>query len=406
MNELTLLSPSVRADPYPYYANLRREAPVQRLDPFGLWAISRYDEVLHVVKHPEIFSSSAMRTLAMGGISMAAGSGQMLEAAELAQSDTLIAADPPRHTRLRNLVNRAFTPRRIAALEPRMREIAAEALDPCIERGDLELVRDLSTPLPVRVIAELLGVPASRFRDFKRWSDALVTSISTTSADVDVSQLMEARRELVAFLVEQVAEAQRSPRDNLLGALVRAQADEGVLTEAEAVSFGLLLLVAGNETTTNLIGNALLALLEHPDQLGRVQSDPSLIPNLIEEALRYDSPVQGLLRRTSRDVETAGTKIPEGEPIMILFASANRDERQFAEPDRFDITRDTRGHLAFGFGIHFCLGASLARLEARVALEAILSRCRDLHRLDSGPVRWIDSLLLRGPRELHLGFTS
>jgi cytochrome P450 len=255
------------------------------------------------------------------------------------------------------------------------------------------------------VIAEMLGVPAERFEDFKRWSDSIVRAISGVASREDPEEAVETREEFLEYIAEVVAERRQSPRDDLISTLVQAGEGEGTLTEGEAIAFTMLLLVAGNETTTNLIGNAVLALLAHPQELARVRANPGLVPALVEETLRYDSPVQGLFRQTTEDVELAGTSLPKGALLMLLFASANRDERQFPDPERFDVTRNPRGHLAFGFGIHFCLGAALARLEARIALESLLARCDEISRPEEA-VEWIDSLLLRGPRSLPLRFRA
>lgn len=406
MSEPGLLSPEVRSDPYPYYAYLRSDGGIHKEEPFGLWVVSRYEDVVHVLKNPQIFSSAAMGALSSGAVSAAGRSVSSGAERTLSEAKSLIATDPPDHERMRHIVNRGFTPRRVAELESRVREIAEEMVDQILPSGSMELVHDVSVPVPVRVIAEMLGVPAERYREFRRWSDAMVSSISSTQTEVDKESLAEARRELVEFLTEVAEERRKNLKDDLFSTLVRAEQEEGVLSHAEVVSFGLLLLVAGNETTTNLIGNAMVALLDNPDQLERVQKDPKLISKVVEETVRFNTPVQALLRQPTEDVILAGQKISAGERMFVLFASANRDEQQFPEPDRFDIDRDTRGHVGFGFGIHFCLGASLARLEARVTLETILSRCRNLRRDECEPIEWVDSFLLRGPRKLMLRFDT
>jgi cytochrome P450 len=266
------------------------------------------------------------------------------------------------------------------------------------------LVADLAIPLPVTIIAEILGVDPAQKDDFKRWSDWIVMDFMgqiTEEMRPEVERDMDA---FMAYFEVAVGERRAQPRDDLISALIRAETEEQALTADEVLAFIVLLLVAGNETTTNLIGNAVRALLDHPEQLERMQRDPSLVPNAIEEALRYDPPVQFLLRRAARDVEIAGAVIPENALVMVSFASANRDERKFADPDRFDVTRDAQGHLAFGHGIHFCLGAPLARLEARIALEEILARLPNLRRLDD-TLELVDSPFLRGPRRLPLTFT-
>ena len=396
---------NVRANPYPYYAALRRDAPVHPMLPNApLFAVSRYDDVAFAVHHPEIFSSTALQILAQGGgVSLGPNSGA-LAGHRLLESAMMIAVDPPDHTRLRMLGNRGFTPRRIAALEPRLRDLAAEFVDRVAPVGRMDLVSDLAIPFPVTVIAELLGVESERREQFKHWSDAIVVGLSGVSAQFSREDVRRVADEMADY-IERIAQERRAhPRDDLISVLVEAEEGDALST-GEVMSFVVLLLIAGNETTTNLIGNAIKALLDHPDQLAAVEADVSLIPALVEETLRYDSPIQGLPRKVMRDVEIGGETIYEDAFAMLLFGSANRDERQFPEPDRFDIRREQQGHVAFGHGIHFCLGASLARLEARVAFETLFSRCRSL-RLDADDIPMIDSMLLRGPKSLPLVFET
>jgi cytochrome P450 len=408
----------LRANPYPAYAELRRHAPVHRVERSGIYTVSRYADVLQVLRHPELFSSSAMIGMLAGAMAPGERIGGMglrgAEAerfSELAQDlptppvealamRSLIGADPPVHGALRSIVNRGFTPRRIAALEPRIREIARAALDAAAGEPEPDLVARLFVPLPVTVISEMLGVEPERAAQFKHWSDVMISGM-TGSAAGGAEQLVKVFGELTAY-VTGVAEARRArPRDDLISTLVRAEDGAAALEPFEIVMFTVLLLVAGNETTTNLLGNAVLALIEHPQQLAAVRQNPGLVPALVEETLRYDPPAQFVFRRAIQEVEIAGTKIPAGATVMPLIGSANRDDAQFPDGDRFDITRDTSGHLGFGFGIHFCLGASLARLEARVALEELLARYAGFERASSR-VDYIDSFLVRGPRRLHL----
>jgi len=385
-------SPDVRENPYPYYAELRQHAPVYQVEGAGLWVVSRYDDVVFVVKHPELFSSAPMNFQSAR------------EGFFSANAATIIGADPPAHTRLRTLVNRGFTPRRIAALEPRIQAIANELVTSVRERQEFDLTADLSIPLPVIVIAEMLGVEPERRVDFKRWSDSIVTVISGTPTEQEQLLLRPNMKAFRDYFEEVVAQRRESPKDDLISVLVRAQETEQALTPEEVIAFAALLLVAGNETTTNLIGNAVLALLDHPNEFAKVRANRLLVANLVEETLRYDGPVQGLFRMTTQEVALAGTTIPAGAVVMPLFASADRDERVFPDPDRFDVTRNADGHVAFGFGIHFCLGAALARLEARVALEALLFDLPPFVRAGNGPVERINSIFLRGPKALSLAF--
>ena len=396
------LAPEVRADPYPYYAALRRESPVHQSIPgLPFFAVSRYADVMHVLHHPELFSSTALQILGQSGTGFGPNGGA-LAGHRLIESAMMIAVDPPDHTRLRTLVGRGFTPRRIAALEPRIRELARRFLDAAVAVGRMDLVRDFAIPLPVTVIAELLGIEPERREQFKHWSDAIVIGLSGVGGEFGRDDVVRAADEMAEYFERMVAERRARPREDLLSVLVQAEQGDALAT-GEVLSFVFLLLIAGNETTTNLIGNATRALLAHPAALAQVEADPRLIPGLLEETLRYDSPIQAIPRKVMADVELAGTKLPKDAFAMVLFGSANRDEAQFHEPDRFDIHRNPQGHVAFGHGIHFCLGASLARLEARVAFEELLTRCRNL-RLEGEEIPLIDSTLLRGPKSLPLTF--
>jgi cytochrome P450 len=374
-------SPAFRDDPYPAYAWLRREHPAYRFEAGDerWWAISRHADVTAALRDHATFSS-------------AQGIGS-----ERDSSCMMITTDPPDHTVLRSLVNKAFTPRRIAGLEPRIRQISEGLIDTAIARGDFDLVRDFAVPLPVTVIAELLGVEPERREDFKRWSDAFVGTgydgMDREAAQVHYDRLMA---EFSAYFGAMVEARRGERRDDLISALVAAQEDRSVLSTEDILMCCLLLLVAGNETTTNLIANATLALTRHPEQLVPIERDPTLIPAMIEEALRYDSPVQGLFRTTTRVVTVAGTTIPADEKVLVLYASANRDETVYADADRFDIARPPVNHIAFGYGIHFCLGAPLARLEGRVAFETLLGRMRDLRPDPARPPVRTNNTIIRG----------
>jgi len=414
-------SPENRTNPYPHYAELRKYAPVHRLEGPGYYLVSRYDDVAEVLKRPEAFSSRAMQRMMMSGMSVGIQNMQTGDSfdpkalevlsqlagalgfnpAEMMTTPSVISSDPPNHSRLRNIVNRGFTPRRIAALETRIREIAADALDRMLEHDEFDLVADFTIPLPVTVIAEILGVESDRFGDFKRWSDTLIQGATGSASGTQPAELLATFKEFNDYFMEQIERRRRDPKDDLISVLVAAEDGEVALSPMETMMFAILLLVAGNETTTNLMGNAVQALLDDRDQFARIQADSKLVPAMVEETLRYDSPIQMLFRETTEDVVLAGTKIPKGSAVMPIFASANRDETRFADPDRFDIDRDNRGHLAFGYGIHFCLGASLARLEARVGFEELFKRVARLNRLDSD-VEYVDSFLLRGLRRLNL----
>ncbi len=379
-------APGFFADPYPTYAALRADDPVHFSAATGSWIISRYDDVVRVLRDYERFSSHAI-----GG----GGEGAYR---------FLIGTDPPDHTTLRRLVNRPFHPAAIAAREPRIRQICEGLVDELIAANDdgrADLIQQVGYPLPVIVIAELLGIPPERRDDFKRWSDAMLGGLSP---DADRAAQATAMMEMFAYFNEVIEERRERPADDLISLLVNGPEP---LTERELLMFCMLLLVAGNETTTNLISNLSLALFERPDLVARLASDRTLIPAAIEEALRYDAPVQCLFRNTTEDVELNGTVIPEGSRVVVLYASANRDGEHYShadtfDVDRFDPTRRPSDHVAFGSGIHLCLGAPLARLEGRVVTEVLLDRTRDLRQAGDG--ERIQNLLVRGMRNLPVAF--
>ena len=411
-------SAAVRENPYPIYARLREHAPVYWASGAQFWCVSRYADVHAVLRSAEDFSSDAMRTILAGGRAgedpttdpaamqrlLAFAQALPFSVQELLASRNLISEDPPRHGVLRAIVNRGFTPRRIAAWEPRMRAIVDECKAKLRDAEGFDVIHDLAIPLPVRIIAEFLGVEPERRADFKRWSDTIISSMTGSGRALDpvASGLVAALRELSEYVLGVVADREKAPADDLISILVAAQEGEARLSPAEVVMFVILLLGAGNETTTNLIGNATLALLQHPDQLERLRADRSLLPGAIEEVLRWDGPIQVVYRRATRDVELPSGRIPAGAGVVVIIGSANRDERQWgATAGELRVDRNPQGHLAFGFGNHFCLGASLARLEARVALEALLDVLPSLRHREPR-VDYVDSYLVRGPRRLPL----
>jgi cytochrome P450 len=403
------------ADPYPMYRRLRDEAPVHYNEQRRIWSVTRFDDVMQVLKTPEVFSSRAMFTMVMAGgneripifhrevLRFMWGLVFRAHVNPLGfwKSRNLIAEDGERHSSMRAIVNRGFTPRQIAAWEPRVRGLVDECLAP-LRRGEpFDLVGDLAVPVPIKIIAELLGVPAEQQRDFKRWSDHAIAMTTGPDRERMLRQWgsMEPVLEFV-IAMRKLAKARRAlPQEDLISTIIAHQEGDVALDDREVVQFVLLLLVAGNETTTNLIGNLANALLEHPDQLRRVAADPSRIPDLVEEGLRYDSSVQVVFRKTMQDAEVRGVRIPKGEYVAVFVGSANRDERKFPEPDRLDVDRDLSGFPGFGFGKHFCLGASLARLETRIAFEALVPELVQLERAEQTVAR-IDSFLVRGPKRL------
>ncbi len=381
----SLLDPEVANDPYPYYAHLRRDAPVTLLEALGVWLVARYDDVVRILRDPETFSS-------------------VVGTRQLAGEDlppSMIFNDPPVHTRLRGMIAKAFTSRVVerqrAAIEARSRELVTAML----AHDEADIVLDLAYPLPVMVIAHMLGVADGDHATFKRWSDAIIENVAPILLTGDDSVLADTNREFDAYFRRRLDQLRRVPEDNLLGELLRVETEEGRLTETELLMFCRLLLVAGNETTTGLIVNAVRVFAEAPDVLARVRSDPSLLPNAIEEALRYYAPFQATFRRTTRDVEIAGQPIPAGARLLVLLASANRDETAFERPDEFLLDRQQNRHVAFGMGIHYCVGAPLARLEADIALRELLPRISSVEIIGGQ-----DAALLRpgGPRSLRVRF--
>ena len=387
------LSPEAQENPFPYYSLLRQHHPVMWLEPLNAWAISRYKDVDFAIRNPQIFSSTKWLGESIRDLNPAPEVPWMIE------------TDPPDHSRLRKLVSKAFTPRTVSQLEPRIRAIAEELLAPLRADGEFDFVPEFSSALPVIVIAEMLGIEPQHRADFRRWSDNVVRGTSRPTAETERAAIRQTNAEMRAYFQDAIAQRRKEPRNDLLTALVQAEEGRQVLTSEEVLAMAMLVLLAGNETTMNLLGNTILALLAHPDALAAVRRDRSLVPQLIEEVLRYDSPVQIVFRRTTREVELSDTTIPTDATVFVLLGSANRDEAKFPGPDRFDLRRDASEHLAFGFGTHYCLGAGLARLEAKVALEEFLYSCPPFvgstERVDR-----IRSLIVRGPRTLPLRFTA
>lgn len=371
-----------RLNPFPWYRHMRQAQPVGYDARHHAWSIFRYDDVQRALSDYASFSSQF------------SGGTQSIDQPFAA---SMISTDPPRHRQLRSLVTQAFTPRAIEALAPRIETIVAELLDQVDDRGRMDAIHDLSYPLPVVVIAELLGVPPDQRERFKQWSDAVVSM----SSSGEMSHY-RAVQEMVGYFTELIERRRQDPRDDLISRLIAAEIAGQHLTLPELMGFCALLLVAGNETTTNLIGNALLCFAEQPETWERLRREPALLPQAIEEVLRHRSPVQSMFRVAAAPVEMAGQTIPKGAPVVVWIGSANRDEAQFPDSDRFDVDRQPNRHIAFGYGIHYCLGAPLARLEARIALGAML-RCFDTFRLQPGvALEALPSMIVYGVRSLPI----
>lgn len=393
------LSSAVQANPYPYYAALRETAPVYFNEQLGWYIVSRYEDVVAITKNPAVFSSARaiVRPERLDEAEKVAP-----QALRFLRKGVLISEDPPTHTKTRGLVTRAFTPKRISEMEPRIRQLARELIAQLPRSGEFDLIKDLAEPLPVIVIAEMMGVEPERRHDFKRWSDDTIATGLALVRGEELSGIERSVREMNDYMAQALESRRHQPREDLIQALLDNGVREGVLSLNDAVDFCRLLLVAGNETTTNLLGNGMRALLSHPEQYQRLVREPSLITNAVEEMLRYDSAAQALFRKTTQAVEVAGVHIPAGASVLLLFGSANRDPRKFQEPDRFDVARNVVGQVAFGHGIHFCLGAPLARLEAKVVLEELLTPDRRLSLVPDQRWQTMEHFVIRGLKSLQV----
>lgn len=356
-----LFDPSVKADPYPYYAELRAAGRVVS-NPMlgGQFMVGRYDDVVALLSDPVTFSNARL------------GTGPAGPTANLLRAPTMLNTDPPDHERLRGVVSRAFTPRSVSAMEPRMRTVSAELLQPLADGADYDVVTELAEQVPVLIIAEMLGVSTADLADFTSWSHGLMGALDPFGSPEKMQHAQECAKRLHDYFADEVQRRRTRPTsDDLVGRMVAAN-DGGQVSEAEMLAACVLLLLGGNETTTKLITNAVLALHRNPEERARLATDPGLLPAAVEELARYDTPVQGNARVTTRPVTFAGVDMPEGSFVVGLLASANHDEDKFRQPRRLDVGRDPNPHLSFSRGIHFCLGANLARLEARAVLGELM----------------------------------
>jgi cytochrome P450 len=384
-----LLDPAFKANPYPTYARLRSTAPVHRTtlpDGRGVWLITRYEDVMAVLKD-ERFVKNWRQALTPEQLAQTPQIPEVMEPLSTNMLDT----DPPDHERLRALVSKAFTPRLIERMRPRVQAIADVLLDAVQDKGEMDLIDDYAFPLPITVIAELLGVPTEDRNRFREWSDAAVSG--NASQEYLEKVLLPHMQAFTDYLRQMFEEKRKNPGEDLISALVRAEEAGDKLSQDELLGMVFLLLVAGHETTVNLIGNGVLALLQHPDQLQKLRDDPSLIKPAVEELLRYDGPVETATERFAReDVAMGGTVIPKGEMVLVVIAAADRDPDRFPDPDLLDI-------------IHHCLGAPLARMEGQIAIGTLLRRMPRL-RLKGSPesLSWRPGLVLRGLKGLPVEF--
>ncbi len=376
-----------RDDPYTPLAHLRETDPIN-LTPLGVWRVSRYDDVLRLLRE----KGAGVRTTD----GLLPGSEHLFE---FGPQEFMLGKDPPDHTRLRKLVSKAFTPRAIGRLRERAQEIADIQVEQALERGSMDVIRDLALPVPSTLICEMMGVPTADRDRFTAWTSA-VTHLLASFAGPPEPEALEAGAQLGEYFTELIAERRKAPGDDILSELILAEEEGDRLSETELLSQSVGLLIAGFETTIGLIGNGIRALLRHPEQLQRLREDPGLIASAVEECLRFDGPIALTLRVAHEDLRFGERTIPKNALVMALLASANRDPAHFEDPNRFDIGRDPNPHVAFGGGAHLCLGAHLARMEGAAAIGTLVGRARSLE-LESDSVEWGPSLF-RVPARLPI----
>ena len=393
-------APGVLADPYPVFRRLQAEDPVHWSEPLAAWVLTRHADVKSALTDPRLSSDRISPFLRREAVR---AQPEIQELGRLV-GRWAVFTDPPDHTRLRRQMNRAFTTRAVEHLRPRIEEVVDHLLGPVERRGEMDVIRDLAYPLPIIVIAEMLGVPVEDREQLKAWSDELALFVgSAVAGPAKYERAHRAVSEMTERFRGLVRQRRREPRGDLISELARAEEGGQGLTEDEVIATSVLLLFAGHETTTNLIGNGLIALLRHPEQLERLRREPALIGDAVEEILRYDAPTGAQVRVALEDVSLHGRTIRRGDRVFVMLNAANRDPARFEEPDRLWIGRPDAGHIAFGHGIHFCVGAPLARLEGEAAIGAIVRRLPELA-LAGEPLDWLPSLVFRGVRALPVRF--
>lgn len=384
-------------NPYKYYANLRENAPVFWSEKGHYWIVSKYDDVeaclkdLRFGKHVEDWKDAPFIRRLMYKFSQ--------------PQSTMLNRNPPDHTRLRGLVNKAFTPKMVEQLYPHIQQIAGNLIDKVVDKGSMDIVSEFAFPLPVIVIAEMLGVPPEDREVFKGWSHTLTAILEPTTDWAKVIRALNAKQKLTNFLIPLIEERRKNPQNDLISSLVQAEEAGNSLSKDELLANIILVLIAGHETTVNLISNSVMALLTHPDQLEKLKNEPTLMANAVEEFLRYQSPVQLVRRITTEDIEFKGHQLEKGQLVYLLTGSANHDPEHFPNPEQLDITRANIKHLAYGFGIHHCLGSSLASAEGRLALTALFHRLPNMKlAIKPEEIRWKRPFSLRGPVTLPITF--
>jgi cytochrome P450 len=389
------MDPDFVADPYPTYHRLRAEDPVHH-SPLGFWVLTRYADVMAMLRDGRLIKEPiAAFVAARFGMAVPPGLGL-----------SMLDRDPPDHTRLRGLVSKAFTPRALERLRPGIQQMVDGLLDEVAGRGSMDLIEEFAYPLPVRVICEMLGVPVADHERFKQWGLDIARGLDAIMLPPDSEvgrRSVSGRRALAEYFHGLIADRRAAPRDDMLSALIAAEEAGDKLDEDELLATCILLLVAGHETTVNLIGNGTLALLRHPAELRKLRENPGLIASAVEELLRFDGPVQRTARIPSEDIRIDDRIIGKGEMVMPFLGAADRDPAQFPDPDRLDIARADNRHIAFGMGIHFCLGAPLARMEGQIAINTLLARLPRLALATDRP-RFRQSLTLRGLETLPVSF--
>ncbi|WP_437634408.1 cytochrome P450 [Sorangium sp. So ce854] len=392
MNRLNLFAPDVRENPYPFYAELRRKSPVCQVDPGGIWVVTRYDDIVSAFRNTQVFSSAGLR--------------MVTEPPYLERhnplSDSLVLADPPRHGRLRALVGRAFTPATVSSLERHMRTTASRLTDEMLHRREVEFIADFACPAQTRALAQLIGLDSSLEARFIRWTTDVFSLSSISPADH--ARILEVRKtidEMEQYMKKLVASRRQRMEDDLVSDLLRCEAGDSALTENELIACLLLILVAGLETTSTLLTQMVLMLARRPEWMDRLRAEPALIPRFIDEVLRFEPPLHATMRLTLAETELGGVRLPARAMVALLVGSGLRDEARFHEPDRFDPERRAQSSLPFGHGAHFCIGAMMARTQARVVLEELVLRCRRIA-LRAERLEWTVGLNTRCPLALPI----